>query len=90
MIDLLFSVMGILGATACVVMFFVLERQIVSSTSPVFYLVNGVGAFMVLVSAAWQFDGGDAGAIVQESCWSAISLSGLVASLKKRKKTVMA
>ncbi len=84
MIDTFFSLLGIVGASACVIMFFVLERQILSSRSPVFYLVNGTGAFMVLVSAAWSYDGGDTGAIIQESCWCLISLIGLAGTLNKK------
>jgi len=48
----------------------------VSAERPLFYLVNGVGAGLVLIGAAHKFDLGDLGTIGQELIWAAISLIG--------------
>lgn len=75
---------GILGAGMCVLAYFLLERGKLSADGAHYYIINGVGAFLVLVAVVYRFDGGDMGAIVQELCWVIISLMGMVKVLKNR------
>ncbi|MEQ1715813.1 MAG: hypothetical protein ABL907_07500 [Hyphomicrobium sp.] len=48
----------------------------VSAEKPLFFLVNALGAGLVLIGASQQFDVGDLGTIIQELIWAAISLIG--------------
>jgi hypothetical protein len=85
-VDLLFTLLGILGSAMCVGMYYLLEADYVSATSFSYYSVNGLGAFLVLLGAFYSFDGGDLGAIVQEVCWVVISLLGIFKALKARQE----
>ena len=72
----LMSFFGIVGAGCCVGMYAAVSFGKVSADKPFFYMINGLGASLVLVSAAHQFDVGDLGTIGQELIWAAISLAG--------------
>jgi hypothetical protein len=72
----LMSFSGIVGAACCVGMYAAVCFGKVSADKPLFYLINGVGAGLVLVGAAHQFDVGDLGTIGQELIWAAISVAG--------------
>jgi hypothetical protein len=72
----LMSFSGIVGAACCVWMYAAVSFGKVSADKPFFYMVNGLGASLVLVGAAHQFDVGDLGTIGQELIWAAISLAG--------------
>jgi hypothetical protein len=74
----LLSFAGVVGAMCCVGMYAAVSFGKISAERPVFYLVNGIGALLVLVGAATQFDLGDIGTIGQELIWTAISLGGAV------------
>jgi hypothetical protein len=72
----LMSLSGIVGAACCVGMYAAVSFGKVSANKPIFYLINGLGASLVLVGAAHQFDVGDLGTIGQELIWAAISVAG--------------
>ncbi len=74
--ETLLSLSGILGAICCVAMYAAVSVGKISAEKPAFFIVNGVGAVLVLVGAAQEFDLGDAGTIGQELIWAAISLAG--------------
>ena len=80
--ELLFTLFGVIGSACCVGAYFLLEQGKISAEKPTYYILNGVGAFLVLVGAFHSFDGGDLGAIIQELCWVAISAMGLFKVLK--------
>lgn len=69
--------LGILGAGLCIVAYFMIEREIISSQNWPYYLMNGLGGLFVLIAVIFSYDGGDLGAIIQEACWVIISLMGL-------------
>ncbi|HPG89384.1 MAG TPA: hypothetical protein PLD46_06995 [Hyphomicrobium sp.] len=48
----------------------------IGADKPVFFMINALGAILVLVGASHQFDIGDLGTIGQEIIWAAISLVG--------------
>ena len=84
--DALMTLLGVFGSCGGTLMYFLYERNFISSSDPKFYIVNGVAAFFVLVACAYKFDGGDIGAIAQEACWMIISGSGVVRLLQKNSK----
>ena len=61
--ETLLSMSGILGAACCVGMYAAVSWGRVSSDKPVFFIVNGLGAVLVLIGASHQFDVGDTGAV---------------------------
>lgn len=74
--DSIISFCGIVGAACCVGMYAAVSLGRVSADKPFFYMINGLGAGLVLIGAAHQFDVGDLGTISQELTWAAISLYG--------------
>lgn len=74
--ETLLSLSGILGAICCVGMYAAVSWGKVSADRPAFFLVNGVGAVLVLIGASQEFDIGDIGTIGQELIWAAISFAG--------------
>lgn len=70
------SFCGIIGAACCVGMYAAVSLGKASAERPMFFLVNGLGAGLVLMGAAHEFDIGDLGTIGQELIWAAISLLG--------------
>jgi hypothetical protein len=84
MIETFMSWMGVLGAVLCILAYFLLERGKLSAEGMSYYIMNGAGAFLVLVGAFYSYDSGDLGAIVQEFCWVAISMVGIVKILNKK------
>ena len=55
----------------------------INAEKPLFFLVNGVGAGLILIGAAQEFDIGDLGTIAQELIWAAISLYGAARAYAK-------
>lgn len=74
--ETLLSLAGIVGALLCVGMYALVSIGRVDSERPSFFIVNGVGAALVLVGASHQFDIGDIGTLAQELIWTALSLFG--------------
>ncbi len=74
--DVLLSISGIVGAMCCVGMYAAVSFGRISADRPLFYMVNALGAGLVLVGASHNFDIGDLGTIGQELIWAAISLIG--------------
>ena len=82
--DLLFTALGVLGATCAVSAYFLLEYGYFRDDSVGFYGLNAIGALMVTAGIAYDFDGGDYGAFGQEVCWIAISVAGVLKCRRKR------
>jgi hypothetical protein len=83
--DLLFSIMGMIGSVCGVSMYFLLEQDKVTENQYVYYIVNGIGAVLVLIAVNHAFDIGDIGASLQELCWALISIIGTYRVFKMRK-----
>ena len=73
MMEIFNSIMGVVGALCCVAMYAAVSIGRIAASEPVFYVVNGVGALLVMASAAQEFDAGDLGTIAQELIWAAVS-----------------
>ena len=67
-----------------VLMYALLERGRVDANSFTYYSINGVGAFLILVSLAYDFDFADMGGILLEVCWLIISFMGIFRLLTRR------
>jgi hypothetical protein len=81
--EALLSFAGIVGAVCCVAMYAAVSFGKVDADKPLFFLVNGVGAGLILIGAAQEFDLGDMGTIAQELIWAAISLCGAARAYAK-------
>lgn len=81
--EALLSFAGITGAVCCVAMYAAVSFGKVDADKPVFFLVNGVGAGLILMGAAQEFDIGDIGTVGQELIWAAISLYGAARAYAK-------
>jgi hypothetical protein len=77
------SFTGIIGAVCCVAMYAAVSFGKIDADKPLFFLVNGVGAGLILIGAAQEFDLGDLGTIGQELIWAAISLYGAARAYSK-------
>lgn len=76
--EMFLSICGIIGAACCVGMYAAVSLGRVSAEKPLFFIVNALGAVLVLVGASHQFDIGDTGSVGQELIWAGISLAGAV------------
>lgn len=77
-VETLLSMSGILGAVCCVGMYAAVCWGKISADKPAFFIVNGLGAVLVLIGASHQFDIGDTGTVGQELIWAGISFAGAV------------
>lgn len=81
--EALLSLSGIVGAVCCVAMYAAVSFGKIDADKPLFFLVNGVGAGLILIGAAQEFDIGDLGTVGQELIWAAISLYGAARAYAK-------
>lgn len=81
--EALLSLAEIAGAICCVGMYAAVSFGKVCPDKPLFYLVNGLGAGLVLAGASHEFDFGDLGTIGQELIWAAISVIGAMRAWKR-------
>lgn len=83
-VDMLYTIIGVAGAACAVSAYFLLEVGFFHDDSVGFYALNAVGAGLVTVGIVHSFDGGDYGAFAQEACWIAISIAGVIKTVRKR------
>lgn len=81
--EAILSFSGIAGAICCVGMYAAVSFGKVCPDKPLFYLVNGLGAVLILAGASHEFDVGDLGTIGQELIWAAISVIGALRAWKR-------
>jgi hypothetical protein len=74
--ETLYSLIGLAGAACCVGMYAAVSFGKIDADKPLFFVVNGVGAILILLGAWTEFDPGDLGTIAQEAIWAVISLAG--------------
>jgi hypothetical protein len=84
LMETIFSILGVIGAGTCILAYFLLERGKLSADGMNYYVLNGIGALLVLIAAFYSYDNGDLGVAVQELCWIAVSLMGISKVLKKK------
>lgn len=82
--ELLYAVSGVLGALCCVGMYAAVSVGRVSAERPLFFILNGVGALLVMLGAWHSFDLGDLGTISQELTWAMVSVIGAVRARRTR------
>lgn len=82
----LMTVLGIAGAALIVLMYALLERKKIPADSARYFAINGLGAALVLISLAYDFDSADLGGVVLEACWIVISGMGIWKALRMKDK----
>jgi len=75
--------LGNIGVILILGTYLLLQMQKMSATTPVFSILNGLGAILILVSLTQRFN---LSAFIIESAWLLISLYGLARSLALRSK----
>lgn len=78
------DVVGTAGAAIILVSYFLLQLQRISSRALGYSVLNGVGAFLILVSLSIEFN---LSAFVVEAFWLLISIIGIVRCLTGRTDT---
>lgn len=78
------DVIGTAGAVIILVSYFLLQLQRISSRALSYSLLNGFGAFLILVSLSIEFN---LSAFVVEAFWLLISIIGIVRCLSGRTGT---
>jgi hypothetical protein len=81
--ETLISLAGIAGAACCVGMYAAVSFGRISAEAPLFYVVNGFGALLIMLGAWQSFDMGDLGTIAQEMTWAVLSLIGALRASPK-------
>lgn len=84
--DMLFSFAGVLGAACCVGMFAAVSLGHASPDRLLYFVINGSGAVLVMISAWYEFDIGDLGTMLQEIVWTALSIVGGVRVWRNEQK----
>jgi hypothetical protein len=79
-----YSLIGLAGAACCVGMYAAVSFGKIDADKPLFFIVNGIGAVLILLGAWTEFDPGDLGTIAQEAIWAVISLAGAARALRRR------
>ncbi len=83
---MLMFLLGIIGTALCIGAYGLLTLHKISAHSMIFYVMNCVGAVLLLISIASDFDWGDFGGILIEVCWIMVSIYGMFCALKKKKE----
>ena len=74
--------LGLIGVALILVMYSLLQTGRLAADHPSFSIGNAIGAALVLVSLAFEFN---LSAAILEGIWLALSLYGLVRSLRLRR-----
>lgn len=77
------DVVGTVGVSMIVVSYSLLQARKVSSDNPTFYVVNGIGAALILLSLTVEFN---FSAVIMEGFWLLISLVGIWRTLRARRR----
>lgn len=80
------TIAGLIGAVLCVAAYILLAMGKLSADRAVYFILNGIGGFLILISIAYDYDGGDSGGLLVEICWVIISIVGLLKIAKKGKE----
>ena len=81
--DWLLTLAGVLAALLVLTAYHGLETGRLKADDSRYYAMNAISSMVLIVTIANQFDAGDLGAVVMETCWLIISAKGF---LKNRAK----
>lgn len=70
----LFDIVGLIGSACILLAYFLLQQGKLSGESKKYFLMNAIGAFLVLISLYYDFN---LAAAILESTWLIVSLLGL-------------
>ena len=76
------DLIGIIGVVLVLAAYLLLQLERMHVSDPLYSIVNGVGAFLILFSLMNEFN---FSAFVIESAWLLISVVGLIRCLKRRR-----
>ena len=76
------DLIGFLGVLFIIVAYLLLQLNKLPSSSPIYSLMNALGALLIIISLLFDFN---LSAFVVESFWFLISLLGLTRSLVSRR-----
>ncbi len=71
------SLISLLGAACPVSMYLLLEMEKVDSKSLMYFVVNGIGSVILILTSGVHLTWGDLGGIAMETAWLIISLMGI-------------
>jgi hypothetical protein len=81
--DTIFTITGLIGAACCVGMYAGVSFGRMDADRPSFFIVNGLGALLITISAMHDFDMGDLGSVSEEIIWTLMSVIGAVRAWRK-------
>lgn len=87
MSEMLFMVIGLVGAACPVTMYYLLEQEKVDPKGLLFFGVNGIGSVLIIMASIGEFDWGDIGAVAMETAWLIISAMGIWKVLQGKNQT---
>ena len=77
-----FDLIGFTGVLLIIVAYLLLQLNKLPSSSPIYSLMNAVGALLIIISLLFDFN---LSAFVVEAFWFLISLLGLTRSLRSKR-----
>lgn len=80
------TISGLIGAVLCVTAYILLAMGRITADRALYFILNGIGGFLILISIAYDYDGGDSGGLFVEVCWVIISIIGLLKIARKGKE----
>lgn len=71
------TIVSLLGAACPVSMYLLLEMEKVDSKSLMYFVVNGIGSVLLILTSGINLTWGDLGGIAMETAWLIVSLMGI-------------
>ncbi|MGH1376595.1 MAG: CBU_0592 family membrane protein [Alphaproteobacteria bacterium] len=75
-------ILGVVGAIICVLAYMLIIIERINPKGVLYSAMNGFGGLFLLISIAANYDVGDTGGLVVESCWILISIYGVMKAMK--------
>ncbi len=75
-------ILGLVGAVLCLVAYILIITDRIDHKGIAYCALNGIGGVFLMISIAADYDMGDTGGLFVEICWIAISLYGVLKSIK--------
>lgn len=79
------AAISLLGAACPVTMYLLLEMEKVDAKSLMYFVVNGIGSVILILTSGANLSWGDLGGIAMETAWLVISLLGIGKVLWQRR-----
>lgn len=83
--EFIIASLGVGGACLTTFMYWLLAREKIHAKSTIYFGLNALGSFLIMISLIYHFDWGDLGGFVMEASWLVVSMMGVVKILSERK-----